>query len=572
MTYVSFDIQQILLLGITGLAFIALVAVIIMFGVSNHKDENHFREIKDLSNSLRVFVIDIQNDTVKYFNSAHLRDRKTSSITSFYNQYKSKEREMLINWIGNLLENNEETPKFLEIGVYIRSSKRTVTSILEVQKIDYKKQLIFIESHLLPTTFKGKHKGDKPEFVKKEYLFKRISLSNGKGATYALNFYNKHTKTADISQLVYADLRDIMVGFSSENVCVLEEKFGQILVTNFEVKGKLEISAFVETLKARINRFLLIKSHSDDIEYTIGIIKNSENFRDGQTLIKNALMVSDLTKDTENQVAYFDDIKTMLIDDQGKQFRTDVQEVIEDNKLRYYFQPIYNVDRGRVVAYQSSVVPYDSYFHEIDTLKNYAMRTEDDKVLFSTITKNIISRFIQEKNDDHVLLFFPVSFNEINFVNRSLGHTSGVNDIHIVLVLKERDLSALPDEYEEETLINTIRSFKSKGYEVALEIDDAILTLSPTLYGSFDYFNLSVATHISKKNAGRNLPSFQGLIEKLLHYEKPIVALDIQSWDIVELVYRLGVSNICSDAIAPPNENIMPIQRKIITKIKNLKS
>jgi hypothetical protein len=572
MTYASFDIQQILLLSIIGLAVISLIAVIIMFGVSNHKDENHFREIKDLSNSLRVFVIDIQNDTVKYFNSAHLRDRKTSSITSFYNQYKSKEREMLINWIGNLLEDNEETPKFLEIGVYIRSSKRTVTSILEVQKIDFKKQLIFIESHLLPTTFKGKHKGDKPEFVKKEYLFKKISLSNGKGATYALNFYNKHTKTADISQLVYADLRDIMVGFSSETVFVTEEKFGQILVTNLDVKGKLEISAFVDTLKARINRFLLIKSHSDDIEYTIGVIKNSENFRDGQTLIKNALMVSDLTKDTENQVAYFDDIKTMLIDDQGKQFRTDVQEVIEDNKLRYYFQPIYNVDRNRVVAYQSSVVPYDSYFHEIDTLKNYAMRTEDDKVLFSTITKNVISRFIQEKNDDHVLLFFPVSFNEINFVNRSLGHTSGVNDIHIVLVLKERDLSALPDEYEEETLINTIRSFKSKGYAVALEIDDAILTLSPTLYGSFDYFNLSVATHISKKNAGRNLPSFQGLIEKLLHYEKPIVALDIQSWDIVELVYRLGVSNICSDAIAPPNENIMPIQRKIITKIKNLKS
>ena len=572
MTLAAVDIKQIIFLVVMGLSFAALIVVIILFTVSNHRDDNHIKEIKDLSNSLRVFVIDVQNDTVKYFNSAHLKDRRTSSITSFYNQYKSKERETLINWIGNLLENNDETPKFLEISVYIRSSKRTVTSILEVQKIDYKKQLIFIESHLLPTTFKGRHKGDKPEFVSKEYVFKRIANSNGKGATYALNFYNKRTKTSEISQLVYAGLRDIVVGFTAEGMLVTEDKFGQILITNFDVRGKFEIQDFVDVIKAKINRFLLIKSHSDDIEYTIGVIRNMENFRDGQTLFKNVLMVSDLTKDTENQVAFFDDIKTMLIDDQGKQFRTDVQEVIEDNKLRYYFQPIYNIDRNRVVAYQSSVVPYDSYFHEIDTLKNYAMRTEDDKVLFSTITKNIISRFIQEKNDEHVLLFFPVSFNEINFVNRSLGHTNGVSDINIVLVLKERDLSALPDEYEEETLINTIRSFKSKGYAVALEIDDAILTLSPTLYGSFDYFNLSVATHISKKNAGRNLPSFQGLIEKLLHYEKPIVALDIQSWDIVELVYRLGVSNICSDAIAPPNENIMPIQRKIITKIKNLKS
>ena len=362
-----------------------------------------------------------------------------------------------------------------------------------------------------------------------------------------------------------------MVGFSDEDVVVTEEKFGQVLISNFNVKTRLEINDFIEVVKSRVNRFLLIKSYSDDIDYTIGVIENIENYKDATTLIKNVLLVSDLTKDSDNQIAYFNDIKTLLIDDQGKQFRTDVQEVIEDNKLRYYFQPIYNIERNKIVGYQSSVVPYDSYFHEIDTLKNYAMRTEDDKVLFSTITKNVISRFVQEKNDSNFLLFFPVSFNEINFVNKSLGHTRGVSDINLVLVLKERDLSALPEEYEEDALLNSIRSFKSKGYAVALEIDDDILTLSPKLYGAFDYFNLSVASHISKKNAGRNLPSFQGLIEKLLHYEKPIVALDIQSWDIVELVYRLGVVNICSDAIASPAENVLPIQRKIINKLKNLR-
>ena len=144
-TLATINIREIIFLVVMGLAFLAFIVVIILFSVSNHRDEKHIREIKDLSNSLRVFVIDVQNDTVKYFNSAHLKDRKTSSITTFYNQYKSKEREMLINWIGNLLDNEDETPKFLEIGVYIRSSKRTVTSILEVQKIDYKKQLIFLK-------------------------------------------------------------------------------------------------------------------------------------------------------------------------------------------------------------------------------------------------------------------------------------------------------------------------------------------------------------------------------------------------------------------------------------------
>ena len=569
----NINVLQIVFLAVIGLAIASLITVIILFAVLNHNEEQHGKEIKELSNSLRIFVIDVSNDQVRYFNSAHLRERKTTSITTFYNQFTSKEREKLINWIGNLLDEEEGAPKFMELSVYIKSSKLHVTSILEVQKIDYKKQLIYLESHLLQRTFKSRSsRGAHFEFSKHEYIYKRILSSNGKGITFAFNFFNKLTKIADLSELAYADIKDIMVGFASDDVILHEERFGQIIVTNLAIKTRNEINKFIDSIKARINRFLLIKSYSDDIDYTIGVIENSENFRDAPTLIKNAIMVSDLTKDSENQIAFFNDIKTMLIDDQGKQFRTDVQEVIEDNKLHYYFQPIYNVDRGRVIGYKSTIVPYDSYFHEIDTLKNYAMRTEDDKELFSTIAKNVISRFVEEKNDSNFLLFFPVSFNEINFVNKSLGHTRGVSDCNIVIVLKERELSNLPDEYEEEALVNAIRSFKSKGYAVALEIDDDILTLSPTLYSSFDYFNLSVATHISKKNANRNLPSFQGLIEKLLHYETPIIALDIQSWDIVELVYRLGVSNICSDAIAQPAENIMPLQRKIITKIRNLKS
>ena len=572
LSLINDDLMETIMLLVAAFALFAAVIIIVLFAVSNHRDENHNKEIRDLSNSLRIFVIDVKNDTVRYFNSAHLRDRKTSSITAFYNQFSSKERENLINWVGHLLDNNDETPKFLEVNVFIHSAKQSAASILEVQKIDYEKQVIYIESHILQTTFKSKHKGEKLDFSKKDYLFKRILMSNGRGATFAFNFYNVLTKTADISQLAYADIRDIMVGFAEEDIIVTEEKFGQILITNLNLKGRSEMNQFVETVKSRVNRFLLIKSYSETINYTVGVIENSENFRDADTLVKNVLMVSDLTKDSENQIAYFNDIKTLLIDDQGKQFRTDVQEVIEDNKLHYYFQPIYNIDRRRIIAYKSTVVPYDSYFHEIETLKNYAMRTEDDKELFSTITKNVISRFVHEKNDAHYLLFYPVSFNEINYVNKSLGHIDGVNDANIVLVLKERDLSKLPDEYEEETLINQIRNFKSKGYGVALEIDDDILTLSPNLYGAFDYFNLSVATHISKKNAGRNLPSFQGLIEKLLHYETPIVALDIQSWDIVELVYRLGVPNICSDAIAMPAENILPLQKKTIAKLGNLKS
>ena len=229
------EIEDILSLAVVATSLIAALIIILLFSVSNHRDEAHIKEIADLSNSLRIFIIDVKNDQVRYFNSAHLRDRKTTSITAFYNQFTSKERENLINWIGNLLENNDETPKFIEVSVFIKSSKTSVTSILEVEKIDYSKQVIYIESHLLQTNFNSKSKGEKPEFAKKDVLFKRILLSNGKGSTFAFNFFNKRTKTSDISQLAYADIRDIMVSFTDENILVTEEKFGQILVSNFDV-------------------------------------------------------------------------------------------------------------------------------------------------------------------------------------------------------------------------------------------------------------------------------------------------------------------------------------------------
>ena len=82
MCFISITINsviELIMIIVAGLAFCAAVVVITLFLVSNHRDENHNREIKDLSNSLRIFVIDVKNDIVRYFNSAHLRERKTSS-------------------------------------------------------------------------------------------------------------------------------------------------------------------------------------------------------------------------------------------------------------------------------------------------------------------------------------------------------------------------------------------------------------------------------------------------------------------------------------------------------------
>ena len=571
----SFDFskpENILTMLIVLAAVIVLIVIFIMFLVLHFSQKKFISDIENASNTLRIYVIDVKNDNVSYFNSSQLTSRKSSSITSFYNQFESREREKLISWVGDLLENKEETPKFLEIKVYIKVKKTHVSSLLQVQKIDYKNQIIYLESRLLKFTNKAHKKGEHHFLVSKDVFARNILSNNGKGSTFCFNFFNKLTKTSEFSRLAYVDIKNILSSFISGTVIMTEHQYGQIIITNFNVNAKVDQFAFIEQIKNKINRFLLIESFADEIDFTVGVIQNQVYFRDVNSLTKNVLALSELAKDEEQTVLFFSDKKA--VDDEGsvQHYRTDVETIIQDNKLGYYFQPIFNFDREKVIGYKNTVVPIDSYFKNIDDLKNYALRTEDDKGLFSTIVKNAISKFVQEKDDPSLQLFLPISYNEISYVNRSLGHIPGVENANIVLVLREKDLSNIPEDEGQESFINAARSFKSKGYAIALEIDDDVLTLSPNIYGLFDYFNLTVDSHLQKKNAGSQLPTFQGLIEKLLHYQKPIVATNVPTWDLVELVYKLGVEIVCSDAIALPEQNIMPLARKTLLKIKNLKS
>ena len=571
---INFDFTNpinILGMVLVAIAIVVIVVIFIMFLMLHFSQKKFINDIENASNTLRIYVIDVKNDNVSYFNSSQLTARKSSSITSFYNQFESREREKLISWVGDLLE-NKEAAKFLEIKVFIKVKKIYVSSLLQVQKIDYKNQIIYLESRLLKFTNKAHKKGEHHLLVSKEIFAKNVLTNNGKGCTFCFNFFNKLTKTSEFSRLAYVDIKNIMTSFISSTVMMTEHQYGQIIISNFNVSAKVDQFAFIEQVKNKINRFLLIESFADEIDFTVGVIQNQVFFRDVNSLIKNVLALSELAKDEEQSVLFFSDKKAIDDEESVQQYRTDVETIIQDNKLGYYFQPVYSFDRNRVIAYQNSVVPIDSYFKNIDDLKNYALRTEDDKGLFSTIVKNAISKFVQEKDDPSLQLFLPISYNEINYVNRSLGHIPGVDNANIVLVLREKDLSNIPEDEGQESFIAAARSFKSKGYSIALEIDDDVLTLSPTIYALFDYFNLSVASHLEKKNAGSQLPTFQGLIEKLLHYQKPIVATNVPTWDLVELVYKLGVSIICSDAIALPAENIMPLSRKILTKINNLNS
>ena len=143
----------------------------------------------------------------------------------------------------------------------------------------------------------------------------------------------------------------------------------------------------------------------------------------------------------------------------------------------------------------------------------------------------------------------------------------------MVLVYYEQELVDLAN-IDDDSIITEIKTFKSKGYEVALELNDNDLTLSPNIYGSFDFFVVDANANlkIGNKFSQRALYNFRGLVEKLLKYNRPIVAADIPDWDSVELMKSLGINLVSSEVISPKDENVLPIPLKSVMKIKNIKN
>ena len=564
--------EKLFLLGALIIVATFAIIFIVSFIVLQTRNKKEEIELSDASNSLRVYIVDAKNDKVRYFNRSRLTRKKTSSIADFYNQFHANERSKIISWIGDLLDNVEGTPRYLEINVLFNYNKKSYFSILQVSKVDREKEIIYLESYILKYMYVNKAKSKKVrKFSSREKFVNTLQINHQyKGVTLAFHFYNKRTKDDDISHLIFAQIKNILVPYISPTRPMLEHGDNYVIMSDLKISTKTEILAFKNTIKNEINRLLLINSANETIGFSIGIAENRYFYNDVDKLIESTLQLSDIAKDDEKEFLIYEEGRKLKVENDSLHLRTEVERIIQEKKLKYTYQPIYNVEKNRMVGYLNYTEPLDSFFDSIEELKSYAYRTEDDKELFSTISRNSISRFIQEKDGATLRLFYPISVNEMEYVNRTFAHISGISEANIVLILDEDELLNLPTD-NNDNLIEVLKTFKSKGYEVALHLNDNEAALTNTVYEVFDAYLISVSSHISSgKSQNRQLPSFQALIEKLLRYNKPIIAIDIPTWSLVEYVIKLGIEIVSSEAIAPRDENVLPLNKKAIARLKNM--
>ena len=568
---ISNFLSQIIFIIAVSFFTICLVVFLITLIVSINNSKKFERTMTESSNSLRVYIVDIKEDNVLFFNRATIRNKRESSVTEFYNQFPASEREKLIEWIGRLVDPNDNPPQYLEIDVMISKLQKKYHSLLQVQKIDHKRQVVHLESYILKNSALRANKRKIKYAPSSEEKIAKALLSNpaNRGVTYAFSFYQKRAKqdSDNMNRFAIAKIKELITQCLNAYRLLLIYSDTQFIIFDLHVSSRAHAVMFVNSMRQEIGRFLMLNSLTDSIDFTVGMVENKVFPQDYEELIKSSINVADIAKEDNEKIMWYE--QGMRSIELGEnEYRSEVERIIRDKKLRFYFRPVYNAERKKTLGYFSFVKPVDTFFDSISELKDYAFRTEDDKELFATIATNVISRFNAQKDGDSLRLFFPIKIAEKPHIIKSLSHVSKIKETHLVLSLDSSDIQNY--DGSEDNLINDIRTFRVKGYEVALFISDRELSMSSRIYELFDYFIINSGMTQNLKNSSRARVQIHGLIEKLLSYDHPIIVSDLPNWNSVELMLKIGVTLVSGEVIAASDEMILPIPPKSVNKIKTM--
>ena len=568
------NITNLIIFCVIAALLLVFLIILLSFFISRHGDTKYRKDIKEQANTIRVYIIDVKNNLVRFFNRSNIREQRTFSVTDFYNQFPNFEREKLIEWVGSLIDASKTAPDYFEIDVIMSKNKKAYFSMLQVQEVNKEKQIIHLESYLLrylpPKTGDGKViSASSMEEIS------RILLDNSpfRGVAATFNFFYKRSpsqnKSGSFDRLIFAQIKELISPHITANRYFIEPSQHEIAIFDTRLASHSSIMLFIHSIVNEINRFLSLNSLIDQIGISVGVVEHKYFPNEAEKLLRQSMVVAAYGQEDAELVTWYE--QGMRGDDSIDQSnRTEVENIIRNKKLKFLYRPILDSEKLKILGYQTFVQPFDTFFDSINELKEYAARTEDDKELFGTIARNVISHFINEKSGDYLRLFFDVLIQEKPYILKTFGHINRIKETHIVLVFSEKDVGQQVED--DEMMISEIRTYKVKGYEVALKLADKDLLLNSTVYDMFDFFILDEAmTHDINTNSRRRL-QMRSLVEKLLKYNKPIIATDLQNWNAIELIIKSGIKFVASETISPSDEMILPISQKNLNKIKPMAS
>lgn len=558
-------------LPVTVIVSGGVIGLTAAFFISRYRDKSYVKAMDESKNAVAIFLLDLSADKVLSFKSSSIGKIKKSGVSEFYANFPPDERQRVIDWIEALLSKGESAPDFLETGVVSNpKTRKQYFYMLQADHVDKKRQVIHLERHKIkylipkgvPKDFKGLSSG--------KAALDAISECKGRGFTACFRFQYRRIADKDepIDPIVWAHVKQIMYGLTLNKRYLLEASGNELLVVDLKISAKTQAMFFVKSCLASVNRYLSLSGYLSRLDIRIGMVGHQYYDGKAEAILDYARKTAQIAFDDEDPVMVYEKGRKSLNPLNDAAYRTEVERIINEKRLRYQFRPVYSVKSRRVIAYSLRVTPTDTYFDSMDELKDYATRTDDLGSLFSTVARNSMPLFIAERSDEKESIFFPVRVDERPYMLTTFARIPKAKTSRVVFLYRESDIKAHFNPQHPGTVMEDMRSIRAKGYQVALELDEGELGLPDSVYHAFDFFVCDFNFAGSAKNMDALVRSqMHVLVERLLKYEKPIVANEVEGWPSLELLVRSGLLYISAECFAPYSEMIQPVSPKSIKKV-----
>lgn len=573
----SLQWPEILVYCILGLCFI-LVVLFIVAVIIRGKDEEY---VVNNSPSTLSITIDINDKTVVIFNMKKMTGIEKISLDEYLSFLSKNSREKVEDFINKVRTNvTDNITNIIETNAFhIKRNKKQFFSVIYITSINMDDGIIHATQYFYDSipVIEGvdlkRENRIRAMFNVPENIIKNRFVNAGtKGATMLFHYSITNSyKNEDISVLIYYGLINIISKHVNLNRVLVKDKGSDLVLFDFKAYQRHKIYKLVSEIKKQFNKIIEMNAVNNRIKFSIAITEHKFYPRDYHKVMKAAHQTSIEASSKNRDFLFYDNsVREEYYFDQS--YRTEVQTIIENHSMKYYFMPIIGVSHCDVIGYFSKIVPISTIFNDINEVKNYSYKLSLSKDLFSENSKHLLSKFVNESSNlkTEKYLFYNLKYHEIIFANSLLGFILNQKRANLVLVFNESDLLKNIDKNEDYT--EPFRKLISKGYLLSLEITLKTLELPDELYSLFTYFQFDV--EFFDKNfddISHSSLTMKRSIEKILKYRKKVIVSSVNTWNDVELRIQENLKFLSGDAISPYSEMILPINKKVIDKIKRIK-
>ncbi len=574
-TDISFVIFFVLIL-----LFAIVLGVVILFFVISLYNENEFhKQINYESTTTRIFVIDVKKNKFIQFNKSDIGNKVTDDLFTFYSGFHPNDIERVKNWIFQICTDPNNAPEYLEADILMNKNKGFCFSLLRL--VDYKNDigLIHLESHLLkyitPINAVKKKSDSKKRtgptgIVKRSTIMQTINRNKSlSGFTYCIRFfYTKQNFISNdkIERYMIMNLKNAIYPFASNPKIprqIMDNGDSEVFLFDLRISNKEAAMQLATSVAHSLKRQMEVNGFAGYINFSIGLVENGTFYQDYDAIEEKAREACISGQTNSKEVTMYK--RNIDSSNEMVRYNEQIEHILKDGVLRFLYRPIINVRTSQLIGYFEYVKAYDSPFSNFAEMSKYASRIKKSLDLFAIVCKNVIPKFLAERQDSSAQLFLSISMIDINNISDIITHIPNYRKANIILVLDEQELNE--NSTNVELLIQTLERLKANGFQLALSLKDKNLLLNDKVYFLFHYYVVGSAMMEEVKHNNRIRLSLYALIESLLKYNRPIIATDLEGWQAVELIIKSGISYVSSDAVAASNDMLLPVEKKKMEKV-----